>query len=129
MFDVVQLNSETWLICGGRSFSDRQMFDRAMGDLMELKGCPSHIIHGAAKGADAMADEFGKRMGVRVTAFHPNWKEDGSAAGPLRNELMLQQKPDLVVAFPGGRGTADMVERARKASVDVAEIKATANVD
>jgi len=35
---------------------------------------------------------------------------------------MLGHSPDLVLAFPGGRGTADMVSRARKAGVRVVEI-------
>jgi hypothetical protein len=28
-------------------------------------------------------------------------------------------KPDLVITFPGGRGTADMVRRAEKAGIEV----------
>lgn len=31
-------------------------------------------------------------------------------------------KPDVVVAFKGGRGTADMVRRAREAGVKVIEV-------
>jgi hypothetical protein len=38
----------------------------------------------------------------------------------MRNQAMLDYgKPDLVVAFPGGKGTADMVRRARVAGVKV----------
>jgi hypothetical protein len=33
---------------------------------------------------------------------------------------MLEENPDLVVAFPGGSGTRNMVEIARKAGVTVA---------
>jgi hypothetical protein len=47
----------------------------------------------------------------------------GRKAGPIRNQRMLDEHaPDLVVAFPGGRGTADMVRRARKSGVEVAKI-------
>lgn len=31
--------------------------------------------------------------------------------------MIDEGKPDIVVAFPGGRGTADMVRRARKAAL------------
>jgi hypothetical protein len=49
-----------------------------------------------------------------------DWNTHGRAAGPIRNQRMLDEvKPELVVAFPGGRGTADMVRRAREAGVNV----------
>jgi predicted Rossmann-fold nucleotide-binding protein len=35
---------------------------------------------------------------------------------------MMEWKPDLVVAFPGGSGTADMVSRARGAGIEVIEV-------
>jgi hypothetical protein len=35
---------------------------------------------------------------------------------------MLEYGPDLVVAFPGGRGTADMVRRAKAAGCEVLEV-------
>jgi acyl-CoA synthetase (NDP forming) len=60
-----------------------------------------------------------------VTSFPANWKKHGKSAGPIRNQLMLDVgKPDLVIAFPGGSGTADMIRRARKAGVPVKEIPA-----
>jgi ABC-type sugar transport system substrate-binding protein len=36
--------------------------------------------------------------------------------------MLDEGKPDIVVAFPGGTGTADMVRRARKAGVVVIEV-------
>jgi len=51
-----------------------------------------------------------------------NWAELGRKAGPIRNQQMLDEgKPNLVVAFPGGRGTADIVRRARAAGIEVVE--------
>jgi hypothetical protein len=35
------------------------------------------------------------------------------------NTCLRDHKPDIVVAFPSGAGTADMVRRARKAGVPV----------
>jgi hypothetical protein len=50
---------------------------------------------------------------VPVIEFPANWKVYGRAAGPIRNmKMLLEGKPDLVVAFPGGIGTADMVKKA-----------------
>jgi hypothetical protein len=59
---------------------------------------------------------------VREAAFPADWKRHGKSAGPLRNQEMLDAAPDLVIAFPGGRGTADMVRRAKSVNVKVIEI-------
>lgn len=49
---------------------------------------------------------------------------EGKAAGPIRNQRMLDDgKPDRVLAFPGGRGTANMVKLAKAAGVPVHEIR------
>ena len=53
---------------------------------------------------------------------HADWEKHGKAAGPKRNKRMLEWKPDLVVAFPGGKGTANMVQQARQAGVEVIEV-------
>jgi YspA, cpYpsA-related SLOG family len=123
MMFTYPINEQTWLICGGRDFADQEMFDRAMGDLLAMKGCPAKVVHGDARGADTMADAWGHRMAITVIAMPADWETYGNGAGPMRNQRMLDFKPALVIAFPGGKGTADMVSRARKAGIDVAEIK------
>ncbi len=67
-----------------------------------------------------MAREWAEARRVPVQTFRPDWKRFRRAAGPIRNKQMITEgKPDLVVAFPGGRGTANMVELARAAGVPV----------
>lgn len=141
MVSAIPINGETWLVCGGREFNDQTMFDSAMGDLLRLRGCPTVVIHGDARGADRMAGEWARRMAIEPIPFPAKWtdlshpdavirvRKDGSRydakAGHRRNQQMLDEgKPALVVAFPGGAGTADMVRRARAADIDVAEIRA-----
>lgn len=120
---VAPMNGQTWVVCGGRDFSNAQVFDGAMSDLLRLRGCPIRVVHGAARGADTLADGWGNKMAVPVTRIPADWDAHGRAAGPLRNQKILDEYPvDLVIAFPGGRGTADMVRRARTAGIDVAEI-------
>lgn len=64
-----------------------------------------------------------KRGMVPVIVYHADWNAHGRSAGPIRNAKMLAEgKPDLVVAFPGGKGTAHMVGIARKAGVPVVEM-------
>jgi len=111
------------LVCGGRDFSDRTLLKATLDHL-----APSVVISGGARGADALAAEWAEATGwnvggVHLEEFPADWTAHGKAAGPIRNQQMLDEgKPDLVVAFPGGRGTADMVRRARAAGVEVREI-------
>jgi SLOG family YspA-like protein len=115
-------NGQTWLICGGRDFADRGLFERAMAQLFADRGRPAKIVHGGARGADTMGGELGEKLGLPTVAVMADWSI-GRKAGPIRNQRMLDEHaPDLVVAFPGGRGTADMVRRARKSGVEVAKI-------
>jgi hypothetical protein len=81
------------------------------------------LIHGGARGADSLAAEWAMANGIPVLEYPvtpEDWRTIGKAAGPMRNQRMLDEgKPDLVVAFPGGSGTADMVRRAQRAGVKV----------
>jgi predicted Rossmann-fold nucleotide-binding protein len=118
----VGMGSYTLLICGGRDFHDRSMFNKAMAALVSARGLPAKIIHGGATGADSMGASIATKMSIPAVAVTPDWSL-GKRAGPIRNQKMLTEyKPDLVLAFPGGGGTADMVARARKAGVEVIEI-------
>jgi hypothetical protein len=106
------------LVCGGRNY-----FDQAQVNTILDQHNPTTIIHGAARGADTLAGNFAKSRGIPEIACPANWAKHGLKAGFLRNQAMLNDhKPDLVIAFPGGRGTADMVRRARRAKVAVIEI-------
>ena len=89
------------------------------------------VIHGGARGADDLARQWGEiSVGIEGVEFRADWTARGKAAGMIRNQRMLDEgRPDLVVAFPGGRGTADMVRRARKAGVEVIEIGVADHAD
>lgn len=107
------------LVCGGRDFNDALTLGSWLGGIHKSHTIDT-VIHGAARGADTMAGEFAKWAGIPVEAYPADWKADGKAAGPIRNARMLAEgRPDLVVAFEGGRGTADMVAKAKKAGVPV----------
>lgn len=120
-----------WLICGGRDFDDWEMFDAALRSVANNSGVPWVVIHGAAKGADRMADRWVQEMraggvDIQLIRVPADWERHGRHAGPIRNQQMLDEhKPDLVIAFPGGRGTADMVSRAKAAEITVIEPKGT----
>lgn len=82
------------------------------------------IIAGGAKGADSAAIDFAVCSFCDFEEYKADWKKHGRSAGPIRNQRMLDEgKPDLVVAFPGGKGTAHMVKIAKAAKIKVLEIK------
>lgn len=106
------------LVCGGRNYSNADKVYEVLGGIG-----PSYIIHGNAAGADDLANSWAEANHVPVMPFSADWGTFGKSAGPKRNQKMLDEgKPDLVVAFPGGRGTADMVRRARAAGIKIVEI-------
>jgi hypothetical protein len=81
------------------------------------------IIHGGASGADRLAGEWAASRGIPVEVHPADWQKYGRAAGPIRNQQMIDRKPDMVVAFPGGRGTADMVRRVRMAGIELVVVE------
>ncbi len=108
------------IVCGGREFSQEEFLFYSL-DRLHAEYCFDLLIHGGAKGADALAHRWALSRGVQPAACEANWNRFGSQAGPMRNANMLGLRPDLVVAFPGGRGTAHMVAIARGCGVKVRE--------
>lgn len=107
------------LVTGGRHYADREFLYAALDALHAEHGFRL-LIHGGATGADALAQDWAEHRGVVPQAYPADWTKYRKAAGPIRNRQMLDEgKPDLVVAFPGGDGTANMVSIAKRAGVPV----------
>lgn len=107
------------LVCGGRDFGRYNLLCNEMDAAREAFGIDT-IITGGAHGADRLAARWAKDYGVDQVIFPANWVKHGKAAGPIRNQKMIDEgKPDLVMAFPGGRGTDDMVRRAERSGIRV----------
>jgi hypothetical protein len=118
------------LVCGGRDFTDYPLLCKTLDGLLAASTLPPSdtvIIHGDANGADRLASQWAVDNGLKVEPYPADWAKQGRAAGPIRNKRMLEEgKPDLVVAFPGGRGTANMTKQAGEAGVPVMVIAADA---
>lgn len=107
------------LVCGGRDYNDAEAVNRALDKLHAERGI-SVIIEGEQRGADILGREWAKSRGVLHLPFPADWKKYRGAAGPIRNRRMLDEgRPDGVVAFPGGAGTADMTAKAEAAGLKV----------
>lgn len=111
------------LVCGGRSYDDREQVFRIL-DAAHLANPIILLIHGSAPGADALAKDWAVRRDVLCKAYPADWTRHGRAAGPIRNQQMLDDgKPHMVVAFSGGKGTANMIKLAEAAGVPVAKVR------
>lgn len=110
------------IVCGSRRWNNRKAIsDRLYELVMASDGDYPVIVHGAARGADRIAEEEAGKAGL-VTDPHPgDWGRYGKAAGPIRNEEMAALGADLCIAFgpTPGSGTQDMVDRARKHGIPV----------
>jgi hypothetical protein len=103
------------LVCGGRDYGGSVEVFAALDRLHALRPI-ALVIHGDATGADEWAAWWADSRGVEERPYPAEWHLHGRGAGPRRNQHMLADgRPDVVVAFPGGRGTADMVARAQAA--------------
>lgn len=111
------------IVCGSRDWQDGEPVARALTRLAE-KHHDLEIIHGGARGADAIADAIARRLGLRVRPELADWKGKGRGAGPERNRRMLALHPALVLGFKDGAaptlatgGTENMLRIALQAGV------------
>ena len=112
------------LVCGGRDYPHKEKVFDALGLVCGGLYPEPVIISGGARGVDQFAAEYAAMCCYEYIEFRANWCEYGKASGPIRNQRMLDEcKPDIVMAFPGGNGTRDMVNRARLAGIPVNEYK------
>lgn len=139
------------LVCGGRDFANPIPYDHSFENkksmdeyrfvMKELNSLvlplskeftendnwlPTDItiISGMAKGVDSVAADWAVANYAKLEPYHADWNKYKKAAGPIRNQRMLDEgKPDLVIAFPGGSGTAHMKRIARSAGVKVIEVE------
>lgn len=107
------------LVCGARHFEDAETVSRELA--RAHADVPiTVLIHGCVAGVGVLAEAWARRHGIAVIRYPPNWEFYGKKAERLRNAFMIEDsRADLVLAFPGGRHTADLVYRARLADIAV----------
>lgn len=118
------------LVCGGRDFVDVNCLYTALDRVFSERVYPTQlttygadeIVSGAARGADSIAAQYARQRGIKLTEVPAKWYRYGKRAGYVRNKAMLLRTPDLVAAFPGGKGTNMMIDLALKAGVTVVQV-------
>lgn len=83
------------------------------------------LIEGGARGADTFARYAAFELGWETLTMPANWSAHGKAAGMIRNQEMVNLKPDVCLAFPGSssKGTWDCVNRCKAAGIPVVVTK------
>jgi YspA, cpYpsA-related SLOG family len=109
------------LVTGYREWQDRGVVARELAEIASRHTNAECItlVHGACHGADTIAENEALDLGWTAIRVPAEWKRIGRAAGPARNQLMIDRySPHYVLAFvhPASRGTLDCIERVRVAS-------------
>lgn len=113
------------LVTGSRYLTIGGPIGQALCDVWDDMGRPldATLVHGGARGADTMAEESWVANGLPVERHLAKWHLYGSAAGPRRNQEMVDLGADVCLAFylygAENRGTSDCAERARLAGIQV----------
>lgn len=117
------------ILTGSRAWPDAQAVYDALKRVYRDRGSFT-LVHGACStGADAMAHHWyevaGRDLGCGEIQYRAQWAKFGRRAGPMRNAHMIQAGGDLLLAFPlpGGRGTQHTMSLARRAGIEIREIK------
>lgn len=110
-------------VTGGRNYGDYRTVAYVLA--REHKDQPFDVlICGMARGADSLCATWAHANSVTLAEFPADWDRHGRAAGPIRNQQMIDEgKPTELIAFPGGKGTADMTQRCRAAKLKILEVK------
>lgn len=114
------------IIAGGRDYVFNHL-DIARLDKLHAENGFTLVITGGAKGADAEGEKWGRLRGIPTLKFPADWRSHGLSAGPIRNRQMIDSlpTPDMVVAFKGGKGTANIVDLALRKGITVVHLLST----
>lgn len=105
------------IVTGGRDYNDKEKVYAVLDNLD-----PEIVIHGNCSGADTISKMWAIEKG-KTQIPYPYPSKYGRAGGPIRNKQMCTEHPDAVlVAFPGGRGTANCIKEAKLLKIKVIEV-------
>jgi hypothetical protein len=120
------------LVCGGRKYgvdyqgNEITLLTWPLYDILQEyldKNPDLTIIQGGARGADYWAKIWALHAGVPHLEFPAEWDKYGRGAGVIRNTRMIVEgRPDLILAFPGGSGTANMVSQGKKYNINTRQV-------
>lgn len=118
------------MVTGGRDYADYDYLAKVLvaeltNDSGRYLGQQFAIVQGGARGADALAKRWCENRGIPCFECRANWDVYGNGAGAIRNDWMLQLPIAKVIAFPGGSGTKNAIDKAYKDGIEVQVEKPT----
>jgi len=115
--------SKVIAVTGGRHYKNRQLVYQTLDRLLPGHDTDAVIIHGGATGADSLAADWAHTRGVHTAVVDALWWKFDRSAGPIRNNIIAKLKPDILIAFPGGPGTGNMIRQAHEQGIMVERIE------
>ena len=111
------------VIGGCRDYADYAFFKLRIDEILQNEKAEIIIISGHCSGVDLMGERYAAENGFKVEIFLPEWKKYGRAAGPIRNEKMVEHA-DLVIAFWNGKskGTKSLINYAKSSNKEIIKI-------
>ena len=106
------------IIAGGR---DYELTVHDFVKLERLRSQVTEVVSGGARGVDSSGEMWAASCRIPVKRFPADWSL-GKRAGMLRNEQMAKYA-DAVALFPGGRGTQNMFDTARKHGLEIHDFR------
>lgn len=119
------------VVTGGRFYEDYATLSKELDRIhtegyKHLEPSITQLAHGDCEdgGADRLAGYWADANNIPVTPYPALWYKYGDPAGPIRNRVMLRLfHPDLVIAFPGGKGTKDCIEKATRMHIPIYRVE------
>ena len=112
------------IIAGSRTITDERHTLIAFRDFIGSLGDVTHvkkviIVHGGCPtGPDAHAATFNDLFGWETVVFPADWTKYGKAAGPIRNQQMVDYSDALVAVWDGkSRGTQGIIRMAKRKGI------------
>jgi YspA, cpYpsA-related SLOG family len=103
-------------ITGGRNYTNKARVRHVLDMAYRVLGDRMFLVVGCARGVDAHAREWAADtlLPEQYAIYHADWHRLGKSAGHQRNRMMLHSGLDMLIAFPGGVGTENMLSQTRK---------------
>ena len=100
------------IVAGGRNFIPSENDERWLITMLKALEA-THVISGCAKGADTFGETIAKKLKLPIMQYPADWNKFGKSAGYKRN-IQMADNADALIVFEGGKGTAMMIDIARK---------------
>lgn len=113
------------LITGSRDWSDVDLLRRVVARMLAVSGPDAVLVHGGCRGVDVDVAALWCAAGRREEVHPAEWGVHGRAAGPIRNQLMVDLGADMCVALirDGSRGASHCADAAEQAGIETYRIR------